>query len=296
MDADDYLLESALETLLVAYSEYDTCYVYGDWYQYNHNGYTHHKSKVYDRKRLLRHSIHLVSILIGTDTAKSVYYDINYKGWEDWKFHIDLGMAGYCGTRVPEPIIIYDMTSSINREKHNAIQDEVYPQILNQYEDYLKGEVEFMACASCGGGKPRYQRQLNVTPPDPQEGLMTLEFLGQNSAPVGFRVFNTSYRGANDEAFKYIQVPYEHAQRLLDTGSWRKVVRGLKPVVLPQPEEFNQWREATAKPLPANLKDFFKPDAILIKEQAEDEIEDESPRKKRHRRTKAEMEAARNAN
>lgn len=292
LDADDYFLNTGIELLTKGYLEYETCYTYGDWVQYGKQGiYSNHKAKNYNRTRLLKHSIHLVNILLETDVAKSVYYDINYRGWEDWKFHIELAVKGYCGTRIPEPMVIYDMTTSINREKHNAIQDEVYPEILKEYEDYLKGAKEFMACSTCGGGKMRPDQALNVLPPSPVEGLQTLEYLGQNTAPIRVRVNGRVYSGANDEAFKFIQVPYEDVQGLLEKGSWRKVVRGSKPVELPQPEEFNQWRQVSSPPLPANMKDFFKPDAVIIRD---GETAKEEP-KKRTRRTKAQMEAARNA-
>lgn len=289
LDADDYFVDTAIEVLLKGYLEYETCYVYGDWIQYNQHGYSNHKAKNYDRTRILKHSIHLVNILIETDVAKSVYYDINYRGWEDWKFHIELAVNGYCGTRIPEHLVIYDMTTSINREKHNAIQDEVYPEILKKYDDYLKGVKEFMSCSTCGGGKLREQN-LNILPPSPVEGLQTLEYLGQNTAPIRVRVNGRLYSGSNDESFKFIQVPFQDVDGLLDKGSWRKVVRGSKPVELPQPEEFNQWREVTKQPVPANWETLFKKDAVIIKDGETPAIEEP---KKRTRRTKAQMEAAR---
>lgn len=293
LDADDYFLDTAIEVLTKGYLEYDTCYVYSDWYQYTNNKtYTRFPTKphIYDRMFLLKHSLHLVNILIETDVAKSVYYDINYRGWEDWAFHIALGEKGYCGTRIPEPLLIYDMTTSINRVKHDKIQDEVYKEIHDKYSDYLKGVKEFMACQSCGGGKMKQQQQLSVLPPSPVEGLQTLEFLGQNTAPIRVRVNNHVYSGANDDAFKFIQVPYEDVQGLLERGSWRKVVRSSKPVELPQPEEFNGWRAVNSQPIPVNIQDFFKKDAVIIK----DRETVEEP-KRRTRRTKAQMEAARNA-
>lgn len=290
LDADDYFLDTGIEILTKAYIEYETCYTYGDWYQYNQYGYRLYESKNYDRLRLLKHSLHLVNILIETEAAKSVYYDINFRGWEDVKFHIDLAKAGYCGTRVPQPTIVYDMTTSINRVKHDKIQDEVYPLILKEYEEYKQGVKEFMACSTCGGGKARLQQQLNVLPPSPVEGLQTLEYLGQNTAPIRVRVNGNLYSGANDDSFKFIQVPYQDVQGLLERGSWRKVVRSSKPVELPQPEEFNQWRAVSSQPLPSNIKDFFKKDAVILG-QTDVEVEP----KKRTRRTKAQMMAARNS-
>lgn len=265
LDADDYLASNALETLVNAYYTYDTCYVYSDWIQYGKGGYSEHHAKVYDRKRILRHSIHLVNILIATDNAKSVYYDINYRGWEDWEFHIRLGMKGFCGSRVPESLVVYDMTTSINREQHNAIEDEVYQEILDRYAPYLEGAKEFMACQTCGGGSARRIQNPIVSPPDPVDGMTTLEYLGQNTGPINFRVNNRQYRGANDEAFKFIQVPHEDSRELIERGMWRKVVKAAQPVTVPEPEVFNSWKEVNQLPVPESWEKLFKSDAEIIK-------------------------------
>lgn len=304
LDADDWFLDNAIELLTRAYLEYDCCYVYGDWYQYGKSGtLSLHKAKPYDRQRQLRHSLHLVNILLETDVAKSVYYEINYRGWEDWEFHIRLGQKGFCGTRVPEPVVVYDMTTSINRDKHNAIQDEVYNEILDKYRDYLEGEKEFMPCQTCGGNKSRFQREFNAVPPEPQQGMTTLEYTGQNTGPINFTVgsgFNRKvYRGANDESFRYVNVPNEDVAELMSKGPWRKVVKASKPAQVPQPEEFNQWREINKTPVPENWEQLFKRDAVVITEETKEVTKEKPTTKryvpKRHRRTKAEMLAARQA-
>lgn len=299
LDADDYLLDTALETLLQAYLQYDECYVYSDWYQYGKNGdLSVHKAKGYDRKRLLKHSLHLVNILIATDTAKSVYYDINYKGWEDWKFHIELALKGYCGARVPEPLLIYDMTTSQNREKHNLIQDEVYTEILVQYDEYLKGAKEFMACSSCGSNRAQIKPVVTATPPAPVDGFVVMEYTGQHTAPVNFKVSGRLYRGAQDDSNKFIQVLHQDVEELMSRGPWRRVVKSSKPVEVPTAEEFNQWRQttptlATGEPAPTSPADWrkvFEKNAEVIQPKGMEEV-----KQKRHRRTKAEMELARAA-
>lgn len=278
LDADDYLLDTALETFLRAYAAYETCYVYSDWFQYKNNEYTSHKAKVYDRKRQLRRSLHLVNILVETDVAKSVYYDINYRGWEDWQFHIQLGEKGFCGTRVPEPLLIYDMGTSINREKHNGMQSEVYTEILDRYRDYLEGGREFMPCATCGGNRPQAQMAVSVMPPAPEEGMVVLEYLGQNTAPIPFRIGRVVYRGANDDAFKFIQVPTQDVETLLTKGVWRKVARAQKPAVVPTVSDFNEWRQVQPPPTPpADWASIFQRGAVAIPT----ETEVPKPRKKR---------------
>lgn len=293
LDADDILLDTAIETLSLAMDTYDTCYVYSDWYQYRKDGQlVKTPAKNYDRTYLLRHSVHLVNILIPTDIAKMVYYDINYRGWEDWAFHIELGLRGFCGQRYPEPLLVYDMTTSINREAHNKIADEVYNEIRNKYSDYIEGGREFMACTGCGNNKPRMNLGVAMPPPA-QEGMVVMEFIGENIGAIGYRVGKNTYRGANDQANKFAQVWPQDVQALMDKGPWRRVPKIARPATVPIADEFNQWREMNPTQVPNNWADLFKQDAVILDKPVV--TEEEPPKQKRHRRTKAEMEAARNA-
>ncbi len=263
LDADDYLLDTALEVFLRNAATSDACYLYSDWLQYNEKGYSTHLAKTYDRKRMLRHSIHLVSIFLETDLAKSIYYDINYRGWEDWEFHIRMGAKGFCGDRIPEPLLIYDMTTSINREKHNSMQDEVYQEIITKYEEYLEGGKEFMACNTCGGNQNRVQQQVKAMPPEAVEGMLMVEYLGENTAPVTYKVGRNVYRGANDDANKFVNVWAQDVPELLDKGPWRRVAKSAKPVTVPQPEQFQEWRATQEQVvIPKSWQDLFSQNAI----------------------------------
>lgn len=284
LDADDYYLDTALETMLRAYAAYETCYIYSDWYQYSEGMYQYRNrngiAQNYDRKSLIRHSLHLVNILIETDVAKSVYYDINYRGWEDQFFHLELAEHGYCGTRVPEPLLIYDMTTSINRVKHNSIENEVYPQLLEKYKDYLEGVKEFMPCSTCGGNTRSQANQvIQAFPPAPEDGFVVMEYLGANTAPIPFTVNRNKYKGANDDSNKFVQVLYQDVQGLIDKGMWRKVVKATKPATVPQPEAFNEWRQMQPPTeIPQDWKKHFEQNAVLVG--------NEPVKKKRHGRTK----------
>lgn len=281
LDADDYLLDTAIEHLSIALDAYDTCYVYSDWYRFS-SDFQFHKipAKNYNREYLLRHSVHLVSILIPTDIAKLVYYDINYRGWEDWAFHIELGLRGFCGNRVPEPLLIYDMTTSINREAHNQIADEVYSEIRDKYKDYIEGVKEFMACTGCGGKKPRLNLGVAV-PPEVMDGMVLLEYMGEQTGAINFRVGRNVYRGANDQANKFAQVHPQDVQALLDKGPWRRVPKTVRPAAVPTPQVFEEWRQVNQVPRPANWQDVFRKDAVILEPAPE-----EPPKKRRMGRPK----------
>jgi len=211
-----------------------------------------------------------------------VYYDINYRGWEDWAFHIELGMRGFCGNRVPEPLLIYDMTTSINRESHNKIADEVYSEIRDKYRDYIEGEREFMACQGCGGNKPRMNLGVAV-PPEVMDGMVLLEYLGENTGAINFRVGRNNYRGANDQANKFAQVHPQDVQTLLDKGPWRRVPKTDRPATVPQPDQFNEWRAVSQIPRPANWQELFQRDAVVIPDPNDEPVPTEPPKKHKGR-------------
>lgn len=259
VDADDYLIDTATETFLRAYAAYDACYIYSDWYQFNKDKtYSTHKAKNYDRVRQIRHSLHLVTTFMPTDVAK-IYFDINYRGWEDWEFHIRLGEKGFCGARLPEPLLIYDMGTSINREKHNDIQHEVYPEIQQRYAEYLQGDREFMPCQTCGGGKARAQVVINTLPPSPEEGKVVLEYIGQNTGAIPYRVNRRTYRGGNNDTDKFVQVEPQDVEGLLNYQVFRKVAKSFKPPTPPPSvQEFEEWREMNKTEPPKDWVDLFK--------------------------------------
>jgi len=258
VDADDYLIDTAVETFLKAYATYtDACYIYSDWYQLNRSKtYSIHKAKNYDRLKQVRHSLHLVTTFMPTDIAK-VYFDINYRGWEDWEFHIRLGEHGFCGARIPEPLLVYDMSTSINREKHNGIQHEVYPEIQSKYAEYLEGVKEFMPCQTCGS-KKRAEVVINTLPPAPEEGKVVLEYIGQNSGAIPFRVNRRTYRGGNNDTDKFVQAEPMDVEGLLNFQVFRKVAKSFKPPTPPPSvQEFEEWREINKTEVPKNWTDLF---------------------------------------
>lgn len=283
LDADDFLINTAIETMLLALNNNpEASYAYSDWIQFSKGKYTHHKSKEYDRKRQLHHSIHLVTTLIETEAARRVFFDPWYKGWEDWEFYIRMGLAGYCGVRVPRELLIYDMGTSINRVKHNANQGEYYNEIQERYKQYMEGE-DFMACASCGGNnrqKLQLARSATVMPPEAEDGFVVMEYLGTNQAPVPYRVDKDLYRGANTDENKYIQAKPEHVNALISRGVWRRAPRAARPALVPPPTQFSEWRdEQPATQIPADWAKLFE--ARPTKD-ADDKTEE--PKKRRGRK------------
>lgn len=237
LDADDVLLNTGIEVLLRGFAKYeDCCYTYGDSYRLSGNGkqLEYRTAEEYDRPTQIRHALHLVSVLIPTALAREVKFDETYRGWEDFKYFIELGVQGYCGRRVPYPIIIYDLGSSLNRIAHNARneQEGIYQETQAQYDTYLKGVTSFMPCG-CN------QKRPNPTLPTTQLGNgVAFHFV----APMADRTIRmldqTRYYAQRGQT---IFVKPEHADEVERRFGklFKREVQASLPTVIPTPEELN---------------------------------------------------------
>jgi hypothetical protein len=175
LDADDYLLPTALETYLRAYAAGNAGYVYGDSYVLNEHGqplrnesghpvvvgaYEYRQHTDYDpttgwrRMGLDTINLHVVTALIPTVAVRAVGgFDEAIDAWEDWTLWLRLARAGHCGQRVPVPTLVYRQAEG-DRMRH-FVADPIANQarmatVLDRYRD-ASGRIAMAAC--CGGNK-----------------------------------------------------------------------------------------------------------------------------------------------
>jgi hypothetical protein len=242
LDADDLAVGVAIETLLRAYASdgYNANYLYGD--SFHDDDY--YPAYQYDRQFLLRSNIHTVTALIPTESLKAIGgFDEKVPGWEDWELYIRLGVNGYCGERVPVPLIRYRVNTGINRNAHFQKWETIFADVRKVYGDYLDGRLEPMGC--CGSNakaKQAAQNFVNGLPPDTVRGdEVVCEYLGENRGAIPFRMTDgTVYRGANNPRDRFTRVKVKHVNELLDRGRWRQVpnsvLRARRPEPDPQPQ------------------------------------------------------------
>lgn len=181
LDADDWLLNTSLEMMLRAYTLFDTGYVYGDAYTIEEDGQTGFLySPVYDRQAYLSRNQHHITALIPTDLAREVRFDVNTPLYEDYEFYIHMAAKGYCGTRIPYPIIVYNMGAGSNYKAAQVEQVErgLADSIANKYRSHLEGRPR-MAC--CGGSADAKElaRQALLRVSNPQvTGDTSMEYMG----------------------------------------------------------------------------------------------------------------------
>lgn len=225
LDADDYLLPTALETLLRGHAAHDACYSYGWHYGLNKAGaWGLFRSPDYDRDKLATFNLHPITALIPTAALVAVGgCDEETPGLEDWTLYLRLAQAGCCGQQVYGPIFVYRRDEGVNHiadvdgglALHNAVRD--------RYRDDA-GEITFMGCG-CGGQAAEAKALARQAAPGlgrlnmVSDGKITLEYTGPGMGGQWFRCpSGRQYRAGRGPAVRYIQVPEDDAAHLQGLG------------------------------------------------------------------------------
>ena len=212
LDADDWLMPTALEKMFEAYqkAEYESCYIYTDWHNFNGTkliilSTTNLVNKeTYSQKRILEKLIHPVTVLMRKEDALAVGgFDTALQGFEDWDFFCKLAIKGVCGIEVNEKLLSYQTEAGTQRKKSYANKDAVVAAITERYKEYQEGGKNVMACGSCGGGRKSVepkQGQGQGQDNTPKEGEVLIRYTGNNPTPIpmlGNVTNKVYYFGAN---------------------------------------------------------------------------------------------------
>lgn len=225
LDADDYLLPTALEALIRGHAAHDACYSYGWHYGLNrHGAWGLFRSPEYDREKLKTFNLHPITALIPTVAVQAVGgCDEDAPGLEDWTLWLRLAQAGYCGQQIYGPVFVYRRDEGVNHiadvdgglALHNAVRD--------RYRDE-SGEIRFMGCG-CGGAAANAKALARQAAPalgrvnTVNNGLITLEYTGPGQGGQWFRCpSGRQYRAGRGPAVRYIQAPEDDAAHLQGLG------------------------------------------------------------------------------
>lgn len=202
LDADDYLQPEALALL---YENWEPGhYVYSDWIVAETGEIK--QTPEYDCKEITRQLTHAVTALYEREAWEKVGgFDATIDAWEDWDFVLALASKGYCGIRVPVPLLNYRVHAGKRREEQYARREEIKHNLAKKWHKYLIEGEPLMACGGCG-------RQVRPAPPayvpgaipQPTDSDMILvEFTGIGAARTfRGRGTGTSYRFGADPTNK----------------------------------------------------------------------------------------------
>lgn len=249
LDADDYLMPTALETMVRAFVSSGGKYIYTDWLAVSATGTVHDEAPDYTQAGWLEHGQHAVTALLPTAWARDVGgFDAAMLGWEDWDFFIKFALKGYCGARVAIPLLAYRQTTGTVRERSFAARDDLLALLRERYATYATGETPMPGC--CGGnGDALLQAkqmiasfqiggQAAIVERDPVHVLpavVRMEFIGVQQGAVTFFGSNGryQYRGGRNAMDRYADVQPEDVDHLEATGMWRVITQLPEPSVAP---------------------------------------------------------------
>lgn len=270
LDADDYLLPTALDAMLRAFLAHDGRYVYSDWLAVSETGQEVRETPDWTRDGWLHAGLHAVTALIPTQWARDVGgFDTTLPGWEDWDFFCKLTIAGSCGVRLAEPLLAYRQHTGGRRQESFDRQAETRGILRERYGDYTTGVKPMPGC--CGGNGEAILRVKATLGDGEAAAALTLaadlppgdarmEFIGeQQGAVTFFGSEGRQYRGGNNAFERYANVNTKDVERLLLTGKWRLVVR------------------AAPQPAPTPIAEILAPQAEPARELVAASFADETP-------------------
>lgn len=207
LDADDYLQPTALKRMYEAIrnSENTIAHAYTDWYVAENK--ERHETPNYIPEHVFQKFTHAVTCIYKREAWKKVGgFDESLRGWEDWDFVIALRAAGYCGIRIPYPLLHYRINGGSRREELYANLEENKKEIHDKWHKYIEGEILVACgCQNKSGVAPSSADRANSSyTPNPDSDMVQVEYSGDIAGPLSYvgKVTNSTYRFGTDPEYR----------------------------------------------------------------------------------------------
>lgn len=163
LDADDFLAPEALAKMLAAFLDQGgERYIYGDYVQFGDSGAVVRECAPYDQMGIIQtreHGggiapvvAHAVTVLMPTEWARDVQFP-DWEGWEDWGFFSECATKGYCGYRLPEPLLYYRIHTGQRRERSISQASKLLGKHRAEFGEYLSGAKKMCGCRGSVAGQ-----------------------------------------------------------------------------------------------------------------------------------------------
>lgn len=203
LDADDMMEPTRLEKMVRAQQSNPHAAIYDDlfWVQQRNGEWL--KTMVYElsgyefEKMLTRNAMHKGIMYPKQAWVEAGGYAESMKeGREDWAFNVALGIKGYCGIHIKEPLYLYRRHDK-NRTRENTTpewREYHMEQLQGLFPSVYAGERPMGCCgrgnnntpSNGGGGAQMQAARLNVggnMMAIGQEGMAQLEYLPKRAGP-----------------------------------------------------------------------------------------------------------------
>jgi glycosyltransferase involved in cell wall biosynthesis len=191
LDADDMLKPRFLELTLKAYRAHGR-YAYTDWLtEEKQIKFEVHPTPEYSFQAVWeRPSIHPVTTLIPRAWFEAVGgFDESMTAFEDVDFYMKMLTHGFCGVRVPEPLLIYHTQSGFRRTAGEKIKDEFKKLLTARYGKFMEGKTMCNCVDPPKGKQPVPPTVENVAEYRETYGEMVLAQWTAEDAPQGQVMF-----------------------------------------------------------------------------------------------------------
>ena len=242
LDGDDWMAPTRLEKMLhLAYMNPHSVIYDGIIFVHEDHSITY-RMPAYDFEKLLYRNCMHKAILYEKRAWKEVGgYSLEMNdGREDWEFNIKLGLAGYCGVYLDEPLYMY-------RRQHQG-RTQLRPKERSYFKEkivrlhpgvYYKGDRPMPCCGkraipTVAADYSVSIRSTAATSEPPDSTWTMVEYTGTNTANQTISGPSlTRYKyGRNERKFRFWVHPYD-IEFMLATGMF---VVYIKPSPSPSPE------------------------------------------------------------
>lgn len=192
LDADDILKPTFIERTLQAYRQHGR-YVYTDWMTDDRRGKIEiHPTPEYSREAVwTQPSLHPVTALIPRTWFQAVGgFDETLTAYEDVDFYMKMLTHGYCGVRVTEPLLVYNLNNGARRQ-NSVKQTATFLKMLKvRYGKFMEGQ-EMCDCIEPPKGlapvppTPENASAYATSYGEPKKIQLTWDFAAES--PVTFR-------------------------------------------------------------------------------------------------------------
>lgn len=173
LDADDILKPTFLEKALQAYRR-NGRYVYTDWMTDDRRGHVEiHPTPEYSLQAFFDHpSLHPVTTLIPRYWFDAVGgFDESLTAYEDVDLYMKFLMHGFCGVRIPEPLLVYNLDAGLRRKTGDKAKPQFLALLKQRYGEFMEGK-QMCDCVQPPKGKA-------PVPPTPENAADYRETYGE---------------------------------------------------------------------------------------------------------------------